>query len=143
MNRRSRPRIPSVPGRRVHHPASALDTSGCGRTEPTIASGSRLAPLRKRVTRGRSVGMAGRTGICLAPTELQEVLVEAAIVRELGMERRREEPALPGGDDRRPFAIERGEDLHLWSDALDERRADEDRVERLRAEDGHVEVRFE
>src|SRR2546423_775505 len=133
MYRRSRARIPIVPGNSFRHPARALDTSGWGRTEPRMASGSRLAVDRKRVTRGRSIGIAGRTDTPLVPPELQEVVVEPAVMGELRMERRRQEVVLPRRDDRRrtrrsPRVVQLRQDLDPGTDRLDQRRADEHRM---------------
>src|SRR5690349_8876523 len=69
-----------------------------------------------------------------------EQRVHAHVRRELGMERRGEQRALP---DRDGVAVDGGEHLHPGTDALDPRRSDEDGVERLLAEPGHGQVGLE
>src|SRR5215218_6237342 len=54
--------------------------------------------------------------------QLQEPFVDAGVVRQLGMERRDEDPALPG-EHWMPLVL--GEDLHVRPRRLDPRRADE------------------
>src|SRR5438105_14825276 len=58
-----------------------------------------------------------------------EPRVEAGVGRELGMERRGEQVALARGD--YTAVWQRGQCLGFWPDALDDRGADEDRVQRL------------
>src|SRR5258705_10941715 len=67
--------------------------------------------------------------------------METRVVRELRMEARREQPALPCGDDR--AIAETSEDLDAGPDTTDPRRANEHGMERLFAERLHVEIRFE
>ncbi len=67
--------------------------------------------------------------------------MEAAVMGELGVERRCHEGALTGRDDRAIAQLR--QDLDAGSDRLDQRGADEDGVERICAEDRHIEIRFE
>src|SRR5260221_8152791 len=57
------------------------------------------------------------------------------------MERCGHESILRRGNDRAVLQLR--EDLDVGTDRFDERRADEDRMERLGAEGGHVEIRLE
>ena len=67
--------------------------------------------------------------------------MEAGLAGELGMERRGDHVALADRDD--PAVIESGEDVDVGPDALDDRRADEDGVDRRVAQDGHRSVGLE
>src|SRR5437899_4791064 len=89
-----------------------------------------------------AAGRAGsRPARALAPSEREEVAVEALVAPELGMEARCEKASLPRRDDR--AVPQAREDLDAGSDAADARRADEHRVKGRAPELRDVEVRFE
>src|SRR3990170_3404634 len=93
-----------------------------------IADGSRSTSATYAVTPGRSKGPAARAPT-LPADQREEVPVQPRVRRQLGVERRGHQAALSGGDD--GPVVERGHDLDARTDARDERRADEYRVERL------------